>query len=156
MPRPVGYGRPGTRVIPEQWAATHERIAAGTHNCAMTLRRPAADQTGDHGGFDWDTGRTDPVQGAAYATNVHITITAEDQRDAEATVGEEQVTVPLYRIGLSNHLPCREGDIGEVLASPDDPLLVGRLFRVEQVLLGEHRFERDLLCVLQPAPPADD
>lgn len=146
------YGRPGTAVIPPNWGASHAPVADGTRNAVVTLRRPSTmawDESANDG-----KGATVPTPGAAYASNVTARIQALITRsDNDAESAEETITAPPYLVTLGHEQPCREGDEIEVTACVGDALLVDRFLRVDHVVLGTERVERDVLCTLIEAPP---
>lgn len=136
-------GRPGTPVIPANWAASHQPVAEKAQTAAACeLREPGTVQT-------WNpvTDQMDTAPHAAYYTggcavvpltnDARIAVQAEDPE----TVTGYLVTVPAV-VGL-----VLDGHLVKITSS-DDTALTGRVLTVKDVVRGSHRFERDLICTL--------
>jgi hypothetical protein len=149
------YGRPGTAVVPASWGASHAPVAAGARNATGTLRRGATD---DSSGWDPDTRTTTPDAGTAYAEHITARIQSlvTHRSDAQVVVAEDVVITASYLIAVDRDLEVIEGDAFTVETCPGDSDLVDRILRVEHVVLGTERFERDLFCNLLEPPPAED
>lgn len=144
MPRPTrAYGRPGTKVLPADWAASHRPTVEGTLHGTVTLRRPGSTQT-------WSDALGEMVETprAPYATvacrvqrlggdRAHTVTVAGDRE----VVADYLVVIPAATAGVA-HL-----DLATVSAT-GDALFDGRTLTVGEVVHGTERFERDLFCVL--------
>jgi hypothetical protein len=150
MPRPTrANGRPGTKVIPPRWGALHAQAAAGTRTDAtVDVRVPGTTPRWNN-----DRKRTEATDATPFATKVPARILAltastntstQDAADDTVRVIGYRISVPLGKANDARLLP---GVLVDVV-SCSDPLLVGRTLRVEDVVRGSHRFERDLLCTL--------
>jgi hypothetical protein len=149
----TGSGR--RRVIPEDWGRNHAPVAAGTRNAVVTLRRPAT--------TEWDPdaadgrGATVTTPGAVYASQVSARIQAQINRSHnDTTTAEETVTVPPYLVTVDHDLQPHDGDEVQVVTCAGDPTLVGQPLRIDHVLRGTERFERDLFCTLTYVPTSDE
>lgn len=144
MPRPrVGYGRPGTTVIPGQWAENLRPVAEGTMTASIKLRHPGTIK----GAFDDATGTYTQTPNAAYATTRCRVQAMANQADTTQT-GEDTVTVAGYLLTVPATTPeVRVGDVGVVTGS-GDPQLDGHTIRVGDVVRGSLLVERDLFCTI--------
>ena len=142
--RPVGHGRPGTEIIPTEWAASHRPVLAGTRHGALAVRRDATTQA-------WDDDAEEMVTVAAAA---HFTGTCRVQalgnQARDRIVAGDRETVADYLIttevtdGAAQPV---EQQLATVSGS-GDPLLDGQTLRIVQVVRGTELFERYLYCTL--------
>lgn len=124
------------------------QLAAGTHSALVSLRTPGITAWSDQD----EATTTTPA--ATYATSVPAGIQAQANRsDIDAVSAEESVAKQPYVVTLGPDVAPNDGDEVEVSACADDPSLVGRVLRVEHVLRGTGRFERQLLCTLIDITP---
>lgn len=140
--RPVATGRPGTEVIPTGWAAGHQAAADGTKTARVALRLPGTTSRWDEAS---QSTVTEPY--APYASDVPARVQALANDARVITAAEQTVTVTGYLIAVPADLAPQRGHIVTVSGS-GDPLLDGRELKVDDVVRGSLRFERDLYCSL--------
>jgi len=146
------YGRPGTAVIPADWGLSHAPVAAGTRNATGTLRHAA--DGGDEAGWDPVNRVTVPPEGSVYATDITARIQSliTHRSDSNVVVAEDVVITASYLVTVDLDLESVEGDTFTVATCAGDSTLVDQIFRVEHVVRGTERFERDLYCnLLEPS-----
>lgn len=142
--RPVGYGRPGTKVFPDGWAENAAHVFEGTLECQITI----GPLTGGAPTWNPDTKQTEssagtPIYDGAASISVitdtsRITIAAED----EVPVRRYAITLPADTAGIDP-----EGHVVKVTASPD-AMLTGATFAIESITRGGRRFTRELVTTL--------
>lgn len=136
-------GRPGSRVIPPNWGRNHQPVLETTMlDATCELRPPGSQQL-------WDPDLEEMVavpKSAYYAGGCRIQAMTNDARQAVAA--DDPETVTRYLITLPAGVD--EAAIGHLLkvTASDDDALTGRSLTVADVILGSHRFERDLICTL--------
>lgn len=147
MPRPTrSQGRPGTPVVPADWAASHRPVLAGTRTGILAVRRDATTQTWDAGSEQMVTVPVDP----------HFTGTCRVQ--ALGNQARDRVLVDDLET-VADYLITTEVTAADVDAQPleqqlatvtatGDPLLDDRSLRIVQVVRGTELFERYLFCTL--------
>lgn len=141
--RPVGYGRPGTEVIPAGWVGIGAAVFGDTFDC--TVRIGAA---GGEPVWNPDTEQTEtPMATPVYEGPASISAAA----NSTATVDVADDLIPLVRYLVE--LPVDTAGISdehfvEVVACPD-AMLTGRRLDINAVVRGGRRFTRLLLCGLQ-------
>lgn len=144
MPRAThAQGRPGTAVIPADWAATHAVPAQKTMvGATASLRKPGTVQ-------DWsdDLEQMVAVPKTPYAVDQPCRALALSQVATEAVTAEDPETVADYLIVVPAALAPAEKDL-ITITCPTDPLLDGRVLEIQQVIRGSVRWERDLFCNL--------
>lgn len=140
--RPVGYGRPGTEVIPTGWQATHAPVITGTLDCTITIG-PA----GTAAAWNPDTEQTEtagaaPVYSGPAAIAV-ITDTAKvvDAVDEQTPVRRYEITLPVATAGIE------AGHLVTVDAS-SDLMLTDATLTVATAERGGRRFSRVLQATL--------
>lgn len=146
----TGSGR--RTAIPADWAANHAPVAAGTRNATGTIRRPTTD---DGSGWDPATRTTTPATSTAYAAHctARIQSLVTHRSDAARIVAEDVVITASYLLVVDHDIDPLEGDEFTVETCPGDLPLVGRILRVEHVVRGTDRMERDLYAnLLEPQP----
>lgn len=149
----TGSGR--RRAVPVDWGANHAPVVAGVRNAVGTLHRAPED---DAGGWDPETRTTTPDTGTAYAEHITARIQSlvTHRSDAQVVVAEDVVITASYLLAVDRDIAAVEGDWFTVETCAGDSDLVDRILRVEHVVLGTERFERDLFCnLLEPAPATD-
>ena len=142
MPRPVrAQGRPGTRVIPADWNESHAPVGQAAARGECSLRVPGLERV-------WDEELEQMVQVPyePYAVEVPCRVQALSGQARQVNVAEDDETVADYLITVPLDQQVLEGHL--VIVTAGDPLLEGVVLRVEQMVRGTERFERDLFCVL--------
>lgn len=143
MPRPVGYGRPGTPVFPAGWQTNAARVVEGTLDCTVEIR-PTGTVTA------WNPVRrvTETVPAPpSYTGPAAVTPVSIDDGD-QPTVAEDVVPVRRYEIALEHDASAVAVDhVVKVTASPNEPMLDGRRLKVTSVELGSRRFSRVIQAV---------
>lgn len=150
MPRPTrSYGRPGTKPIPDGWAASHAPVveAAFMTTSTVSLRREGGTDT--H--FDPAVGHTVTTPYAPFATDVPANIAALTETSVPpASAVEDQVRVLGYLVTIPSSVPVAfldEGVMVDVVTCPD-ALLAGQTMHVTDIVRGARLFERALICDL--------
>lgn len=144
MPRPVGYGRPGTRVFPAGWAEAAAGVLSRTHESVVKIGTPGSAPTWDEASRRTVAANADP----SYNGPASIRPAGDNDSASEPVVGEEQVTVARYQVGIPQPTTGIEvGHVVSVTASPD-AALVGRDLTVVAVEYGDRRFTRLLYATL--------
>jgi hypothetical protein len=139
-------GRPGTQVIPTDWAASHAGVIDKVTATASTV---AIGQPGGTSAWNEGLGRTvtqpkDPV----YAGPAELMAVSDTAR--ALTVVEDPIKSRVYDVTLpyaATKLIVPEMVI-TVDTSDPDPMLAGRTLRVHAIERGSRRFSRVLLAVL--------
>jgi hypothetical protein len=144
MPRAThAQGRPGTPVIPTDWAATHQVPAQKTMvGATATLRNPGTVQA-----WSVPLEQMVAVPKTPYAVDQPCRALALSQQAKEVVAADDPETVADYLIVVPAALEPAEKDL-VTIACPSDPLLDGRVLEVQQVVRGSIRWERDLMCNL--------
>jgi hypothetical protein len=143
----VGSGR--RRAVPASWGRDHAPVAATTRNATVTLSH--AGTVGDNtDGWSSDARATTPTPDTPYATGTTARIQAlTSLRAGSVLAAEESVVEGRYLVTVDLDLPARVGDEVVVTQCPGDvQLLQGESLRVDQVIAGTDRAERDLFCTL--------
>lgn len=144
MPRPThAQGRPGTAVIPADWAATHQVPATKTMvGATATLRKPGTQQSWSN-----ELEQNVAVPKTPYAVDQPCRAQALAQQARDLVAAEDTETVADYLIVVPASIGPAEKDLITVTC-PSDPLLDGRVLEIQQVARGSIRWERDLFCNL--------
>jgi hypothetical protein len=130
---------PGSRVIVPRWEAHHRPVLATTRTAMITFRRISGPPVHDPA-----TGSTDQPRTVVYTGSCRI---QEHQINAHSAVaGAELITTHAYQVSLDVAAALQKDDIGTVDAS-NDPTLVGRELRVNDIQRGSLLFERDVICI---------
>lgn len=144
MPRPVGYGRPDTKVFPTGWAEAAAGVMDRTHESAVKIGTPGTTPAWD------ETSRRTLATAAAAAYDGPASIRPASDSDgaSEPVVGAEQVTVTRYQVGLPQ--PTGGIEVGHVVTvdTSPDAALVERTLTVVAVEYGDRRFTRLLYATL--------
>ncbi|UUW88464.1 DUF6093 family protein [Pimelobacter simplex] len=144
MPRPVGYGRPGTPVFPDGWATAAAGVLDDTHESAVTIAAPGA----THGWSESDGQTVTTPASPSYDGPATIRPASEAEGSSEPVAGEEQVTVTRYQVGLPQPTGgITVGQVVHVVSSPD-AAVVGRDLTVVDIEHGDRRFTRYLYATL--------
>lgn len=145
MPRPVGYGRPGTPVFPPAWARTLAAVESTTYESLIVISPVAATAT-------WDPANRQTVTtaaAAAYDGPASLRPPTRDGLDpAQQNVAEKLVRVNELEVCLP--MPTSGIEAGMVLTIVDSPdaELIGRTASVSYVEHGDRRFTRLLGATL--------
>lgn len=147
MPRPVGYGRPGTKVIPDGWAASQAKVIANTLNCSVTIVPPG---TARRFNSDKDQTETAPAL-ALYAGPASVTPIVESSE--HPTLADDQVPARRYQVELEHctsglAAALEAGLIVTIGTSPDPELPKGSRLRVTAVEVASRHFGRILQAVI--------
>lgn len=135
-------------MIPERWQQTHGTVFAKTMTATVNLRKPGGTKT-----FNNTTRRTEYTGATPYATDQAARIQAQTSRAVQPVEeqAEETLQVAGYLVTLTfDRDPAAEpatGDLVDVIDSAD-PLLTGRTLKINDVMRGSLRFERDIYCTL--------
>jgi hypothetical protein len=141
------FGRPGTRVVPEGWGRDLAPVAVNTMVVPVSVRHPGSTKV-------WD----EPTQqnvvtplAAFWAGFASVeALSGVTVTNDQVTAGGDVVHLTGYRVGFPWPVDDVEaGDIVTVGAGyTGDPTLAGRSLRVDDVVRGEWRVERDAFCTL--------
>lgn len=141
MARPVGYGRPDTKVFPDGWQAAGAAVVADTYDCTISIG-PAGTAPA------WDDAAGATLSGAAatvYVGPASITPSSEDGQ--ESAVAEDVVPTRSYEVKIQHtEADVQVGHVITVTAAPDGAL-VGERLKVVAVEMGSRRFSRLLIAV---------
>lgn len=146
MPRPrLGYGRPGTTVIPAGWNEAHAPVAAATMRCPVKLRHPGTTESWNNTTEQTDHVPLDPY----WEGGARVQAVKSGRTDGSTVVAGDEVHVAGYLMTLPLEVDPAVGDLVDVDdAYADDPALAGRTLRVTDVILGSERFERDVFATI--------
>lgn len=138
-------GRPGTTVIPADWATAPAAIVARALPSTVRIGTPATQPK-------WNEGRGQSESGglvAVYTGPASIMAVSDTAR--AATVVEDPVTTRVYDITLALSRPGAD-TVGAghtvIVDACDDAALVGRRLEVQDAERGSRRFSRVLLATL--------
>lgn len=135
----------GTRVVHPSWAAHHRPTAHGTMTATCTIG------TGGAGGWDPVTGPSVPeFPTTLYTGPCGVLPLARGERTGDAA--GQNVTDHPYAVAITataGEIP--KGARVRIDTCPDDTQLVGKVLTVAETQFASLRFERDLLCDLDPA-----
>lgn len=142
--RPVGYGRPGTRVFPADWQATHAPVVEDTFDSFVQIG-PA---TGGPAAWNETSGQSESTAGApVYSGPASIGLISDTSRLIDAA--GEQVPVRRYEISLPVDTAGVDDDhVVHVVACPDQ-MLAGQVLTDLAIERGDRRFARALQATLQ-------
>jgi hypothetical protein len=139
MPRPVGYGRPGTKVIPDDWGVTQGRVWEGTFEATVTVGAP-----GGTPGRNSVTRQTETTPVAPIYTGP-ASVSPDVEVGAEPTIGEDQVPLRGYLVELPHTVTAAAaGMVVTVSSCPLETALEGRRLIVTTVEYDPRRFTRIL------------
>lgn len=138
----TGSGR--RTVIPADWAAHHRPAAEGTMLGRVALREPGSL------GEEWsdELEQNVAIPKPAYATNVPARIQALAGQARVIQLAEDTEVVADYLVVIPADQDVVDGGHLVDVTATGDPALTGRSLRVEKVVHGTERFERDLFCTL--------
>lgn len=138
MPRPVGHGRPGTRVFPADWAQTVASVLDGTHDSTVTIGPAGATRA-------WsESARQSVTAAAAPAYDGPATLRPASESDgaSDRVAAEEPVAVVLYEVALPHPTTgIIAGHVVRVATSPD-PVLADKTLTVVHVEGGDRHATR--------------
>ena len=142
MPRPTrAYGRPGTGVIPANWAASHRPTVEKTMvGATVELAHPGTTQ-------DWVNEQMVEIPNPPYWTGPARIQELATRDQSDVTVGEDFEVSLRYLVVVPAGVDASVDDLATV-TEVDDAHLVGRSLLVAAVTAGSLRFERDLYCAL--------
>lgn len=144
MPRPVGYGRPGTRVFPAGWDTVAGRVLDDTFDSTVQIGPAGGTRTWS----DADRQTVTAPAAAVYSGAASVRPASDNDSDAERVVGEDAVTVARYQVTLPRPTSgIAAGHLVTVAASPDVGL-VNRTLTVVGVEYGDRRFTRIVYATL--------
>lgn len=131
------------------YGASHAKAASRDWTSTVSLY-PGSGEGAPTTGWSEEDQKTVASGGAPYATAVRagVQVLAAGGTDT-AEAAEETVPTPGYLVAVDHGQDAQVGDMVKVTANPDDTSLVDQLLRVDHVVHGSERFQRDLLCTLQ-------
>ena len=143
MPRPTrSHGRPGTEVIPADWATSHRPVAEKTmRGATVALSKPGSTQA-----WSEADGQMVAVPNPPYWTGQARIQELATRDQATITVRDREVTLR-YLVAVPADVDPAAGDLASVTAV-DDTHLQDRALIIAAVQTGSLRFERDLYCGL--------
>lgn len=142
MPRPVGYGRPGTKVIPDDWQTTQGAVVDSTHDCTVTVGPTGIQRRWNPETSQSETVPVDPVYAGA------ATVTPVIETTGQPILAQDEVPTRRYEVKLTQAAAGVEvGHVVRISVSPD-PDLVGTVLTVTSVEAASRRFSRVLQAVL--------
>lgn len=143
MPRPKRlHGRPGTRVVPENFEADHNRALVGTRTAGCVILAP----TPSVPIFDPDLGYS-VAPDALELFRGRARVQALTGEARSRIVGEQDQRTAVYRLAIDHEaLDIPEGSTITFTQTNDAWLAATTLF-VRNADLGTVRFERHLICV---------
>lgn len=149
MPRPVrAQGRPGTRVFPKDFEASHAVVVAKAATATIMIFDPA---TGPGPVMNPDFTYPDLPPGAAIygqeTTGPNARIQVLGAQESAALAVDEEVVTAGYLIVIDHSADIPLNAVVEVTASSDATLVGVRRLVVRKVARGSVRWERDLWCV---------
>ena len=149
MSRDLHHGRPGSKIIPTDWAAQHRPTAEQTMGTALCeIRKPST-----LGSLNTTTGQHAVTPGVlVYSGKCRVVRLAQadrQERVAEqlSSLADYMVTLPTIAIGI------RPGHKVTFTAG-DDADLLDLTMTVVATVTGSHIWERDVFCVADISPPA--
>lgn len=146
MPRPVGYGRPGTKVIPDGWAASQAKVIENTLDFTVTIAPPGTARA-----FNNETDQTETAVAAAlYSGPASVTPIVENAE--HPVLADDQVPTRRYQVELKHVTAGLAAalDVGLIITvdvSPETELPAGSHLRVTAVEVASRHFGRILQAV---------
>lgn len=136
----TGSGR--RPVIPDDWETSHRVVAEGTMRGRVALREPGTQQ-------DWkpELEQNIAVPLDPYATDVPARVLALSGQARVVQLADDTEVIADYLVAIPASYVVASGHLVDITAT-GDPDLTGRSLRVEKVVRGTERFERDLFCTL--------
>lgn len=145
MPRPVrAQGRPGTRVFPTDFEASHAVVVAKAATATVTIYAPA--QVGAST-MNADFSFTPTAAAEPLHNDVGARIQALNGQETAALVGDQQQITTAYLVVVDWDLEVPHNAIVQVTTCTDPSLLGDRRLIVRRNTRGSIRWERDLYCV---------
>ena len=140
MVRKTHHGRPGTRVIPDDWGERHAPAASQAHTATCEIRGPDV-----LGAFDPVTGAYD-VEPGPLRYSGGCRVQRVNRQALYGTVSDQQLPAADYLVSIDRSATTVTiNDIVKITAS-EDAQLTGQSFPVVDVIVGSMRVTRDLLC----------
>lgn len=144
MPRPTrAYGRPGTPVIPENWAESHAQVIAKTWTAACKIFPPRG--AGDEYVINADL----TVTGGAAPTALYdgpCRIQQLNSQETRAVIGDQEQVTAGYLVVIHRDALVPNRSVIAIAAVDDDELAARELV-VRKVGKGSQIWERDLFAV---------
>lgn len=137
----TGSGR--RQVIPADWEASHRVVAEGTMRGRVSLRKPGS--SGEEWSDELEQNVATPHP--PYASDVPARILALSGQARVVQLADDDEVIADYLVAIPAGQVAETGHLVDVTAT-GDPDLTGRTLRVEKVVRGTERFERDLYCTL--------
>lgn len=152
MPRPKrSYGRPGTRVIPKDWSASHGEVIAKTWSavCDIFPPRTAGKATANS---DLTVTLADPQE--ALYTDLACRVQVLNAQEAAKVLADQEQTTVAYLVVTDRDVNVPHKAVIKI-TDVDDATLVGRRLVVQKIDRGSEIWERDLYAVddLTAPPP---
>lgn len=142
MPRPVGYGRPGTAVFPAAWGVTNGRVIGDTLDSTITISRPGGTPS-----WNATSGRTE-TQAASPIYQGPASLIPDTDATREIAVAEDPVPVRVYEIKLEHATVGVKAGMKVLVNTSPDPMLVAQSLTVTGVEYDTRRFSRVLTATL--------
>ncbi len=137
-------GRPGTRVIPADWQATHAAVVAKTLTSSVLIAEPGDGEPV----FNPDTHQSETPLGATSYDGPATIMLVSDSDQAPEVAGED-VPTRRYEVKLTHAAAgVKPGHILQVTACQDPDLGPGVRLIVDTVERGTQRFSRVLYATL--------
>jgi hypothetical protein len=141
MVRKTHHGRPGTRVIPDDWGERHAPAANQAHTATCEIRGPDA-----LGPFDPNTGAYDVEPGPLRYSGTCRVQRAERQA-IEGLVSEQELPAVAYEVSIDRGATAvQRRDLVKITLS-EDAQLTGQSFPVVAVIVGSMQISRILYCL---------
>lgn len=144
MPRPVGYGRPGTPVFPPDWQATHGVVLETTLDCTVEIGPP----TGGAPAWNPVTEQSEATPGTpVYTGPASIAVVSDTDRTVDAV--DDMVPTREYFIALPVDTAGIDADEHTIRVTDcPDPMLTGQSLAITGIVRGGRRFSRILRATL--------
>lgn len=145
MTRPTqAQGRPGTVVVPPEWAASHAVVVDKTHASTVSIGTAGGPPAWNSTTKQTETAAAPPV----YAGRASIM--AVSNKDHLEQVVDDPTVSRIYEVTLPYAASAlvAVGHVVTVASTDPDPALAGSALRVTAIERGSRRFSRVLLAVL--------
>lgn len=140
MVRKTHYGRPGTRVIPDDWGERLATAASQAHTAMCEIRGREV-----VGVFDPNTGAYDIDPGPLHYSG-KCRVQRVNRQALYGTVSDQQLPAADYLVSIDRGATLVTIDDVVKITASEDPQLTGQSFPVVDVVVGSMRVSRDLLC----------
>lgn len=139
MVRKTHDGRPGYRVIPDDYGERHATAANRGHTATCEIRAPET-----RGVFNATTGTYAITPGVLrYSGSCRV---QQDLRDQLAPVTEQSLPIMRYLVSIDHSANTVKVHDRVTITDGEDAQLVGQVLVVRAVELGSMRAVRNLLC----------